>query len=130
MIGVIQAVQASVYQVVAGAVAPTKVFDTWAVPSKVDYPYVAMGAATVLPDDDKSKTGYRVAVGLHVWDNARSRAAASGLCQAMTAALHRQPLAVAGWSVNDVQLEETKVIDDLSGAHQIASTYIVNINQL
>jgi hypothetical protein len=123
----ISAVQAAVYAVVVDTVAPVPVFDRWAADC-TRFPYVSMGAASWDHEDDKTERALDIRLGIHVWDKAQTRAPAQAIAFAIEKALHRNALSPLGVTVSDVQITHTAVIEDLSKAHQVVSTYKISIS--
>lgn len=98
---------------------PVEVYD--APPQGVRYPYIVVGEAQVLPEDDKTGVGHVVTVNIHAWqraeydDEERGSYTPKQLLGQCYAALHRQPLQVAGQAVYIQRFESASYFMDVDG---------------
>lgn len=68
------------------------------VPDTVAEPYVTVGPITQLPDDDHGEDGAACEVYVNIWSRQEGFAQAAAIFDQVDAVLHRQPLAVTGWT--------------------------------
>lgn len=81
--------QRALYQRLSAAVAPYEVYDS--VPENGRYPYVLIGADTLINADDKTTLRHEYTVTIHVWDNTKAgRKSVKGILSSIYEALHRQ----------------------------------------
>ena len=111
-------VRKAVMDVVTAAVSPVPVYDMEPLVD-ADAPYVVVGEATSQPWDDKDDDGQKLTLTLHAWTQSDSGSsdqsvvggkAVIDLLAVVRAALHRQPLTVAGRTVVQVVEEFTTVL--------------------
>lgn len=75
------------------------------VPEVTTEPYVTLGPISQLPDDDHGEDGASCEVYVHAWSRQEGYSEAGAIAAAVDAALHRQPLAVAGWTQVSIALD-------------------------
>jgi hypothetical protein len=82
------------------------------VPENAAFPYVSIGPLIEAPDDVHDRQGLDALLTVHVWSDQPGSAQAADIFAAVDAALDRQPLAVAGWTVVSVRHEQHQVLKD------------------
>jgi len=74
------------------------------VPDSTPEPYVTVGPINQLPDDDHGEDGAACEIYVHIWSRQNGYSEAGAIFAEVDAALHRQPLAVPGWTKISVAL--------------------------
>jgi hypothetical protein len=92
---------------------PGRIFDD--VPQGTALPYVALGRTTAQDWSTGSEDGTEHLFTVHVWSSARGKKQAHEVLGAVRAALHEQPLAVAGHSLINLRHEHSEVRRDPDG---------------
>ncbi len=105
-------VQAAVYgalvaDVGVSAFVGARVYDH--VPADVVFPYVVIGETEAAPFDDKTKSGMLQEFGVHTWSRARGATEAKDIMAAVSAALHRVGLSVAGHELAWIRFTESEL---------------------
>jgi hypothetical protein len=90
-----------------------RIFDD--VPQGTTLPYVTLGRATAQDWSTGSEDGTEHVFTVHVWSGARGKQQAHEVLGAVRAALHGQPLAVAGHNLINLRHEHTEVRPDPDG---------------
>jgi hypothetical protein len=90
---------------------PGRIFDD--VPQGTPLPYVTLGNVTAQDWSAGSEDGTEHVFTVHVWSGARGKKQAHELLGAIRAALHDQPLAVAGHTLINLRHERSEVRRDL-----------------
>jgi hypothetical protein len=86
---------------------PGRIFDD--VPQGTPLPYVTLGNVTAQDWSAGSEDGTEHIFTVHVWSGARGKKQAHELLGAIRAALHDQPLAVAGHTLINLRHERSEV---------------------
>jgi hypothetical protein len=92
---------------------PGRIFDD--VPQGTALPYVALGRTTAQDWSTGSEDGTEHLFTVHVWSGATGKKQAHEILGAVRAALHEQPLAVAGHSLINLRHEHSEVRRDPDG---------------
>lgn len=80
------------------------------------FPHVVIGEAETLADDSATRAGQVHTLTLHAWSRYRGRAEAKRILAALSAALHRQGLALTGdMACVQVLVTYSAIIDDDDG---------------
>ncbi|MFD2206636.1 DUF3168 domain-containing protein [Kiloniella antarctica] len=73
------------------------------VPSSAQTPYVTIGDDTASDDSTKTDDGQQITLTIHAWSDYAGRKQVKELGAEIYAALHKQPLPVAGFDVREVR---------------------------
>jgi hypothetical protein len=92
---------------------PARIFDD--VPQGTPLPYVTLGPARAQDWSTGSEDGMEHILAVHVWSSARGKQQAHEILGAVRAALHGQPLAVAGHSLVNLRHERSEIRRDPDG---------------
>ena len=92
---------------------PGRIFDD--VPQGTALPYVTLGRTAVQDWSTGSEDGTEHLFTVHVWSSARGKKQAHEVLGAVRAALHEQPLAVAGHSLINLRHQHSEVRRDPDG---------------
>jgi hypothetical protein len=68
------------------------------VPEGAPYPRVVIGETTEVPDEEHGRGGVRATTTLHIWSRYAGNKEAAAVLAEVNRLLHRQPLAVAGFT--------------------------------
>lgn len=113
------------------AASPYPVYDD--IPPGAALPYLQVGDDTSVNDDTKTRAGDEFTVTIHGWSAARGKEQAKTIMGRVYAALHRQPLTVAGFSVSMVYREFstslTEKIDDRHDARHVIHRYRIKLKE-
>jgi Protein of unknown function (DUF3168) len=95
------------------AIGPGRVFDD--VPQATPLPYVTLGRMTAQDWSTGSENGTEHVFTVHVWSDARGKKQTHEILGAIRAALHDQPLTLAGHSLVNLRHELSEVRRDTDG---------------
>lgn len=82
------------------------------VPENAGYPRVVIGETVETPDEEHGRGGLRVLHTLHIWSTYEGFAQALAVLAEVNRLLHRQPLAVAGFTDVSVAHDYTATMRD------------------
>jgi len=85
------------------------------VPPKQAMPYIVIGDDTAIDYDTDNSVGVEATCTIHIWSDYRGRSEAKKIMAAIYSLMHRQPMAIAGLTVIDVQCEYQEVGVDPDG---------------
>jgi hypothetical protein len=88
-------------------IGPGRVYDD--VPQSTALPYVTLGPATAQDWSTGSESGTEHRVTVHVWSGARGKKQAHEILGAIRAALHDQPLSLAGHTLVNFRHERSEL---------------------
>jgi hypothetical protein len=94
-------------------IGPGRILDD--VPQGTPLPYVTFGRVTAQDWSTGTESGTEHAFTVHVWSGARGKRQAHEILAAIRAALHDQPLAVAGHSLVNLRHEQSEIRRDADG---------------
>jgi hypothetical protein len=91
-----------------------RIFDD--VPQGTALPYVTLGQTTLRDASTATEDGAEHSLTVHVWSDARGKKETHAILDAIRAALHDQPLALAGHRLVNLRHELSEVRRDPDGA--------------
>ena len=94
-------------------IGPGRVFDD--IPQGTPPPYVVIGRMTAQDWSTGSEDGTEHVFTVHVWSGARGKKQAHEILGAIRAALHNQPLTLAGHSLINLRHQHSEVRRDTDG---------------
>lgn len=99
--------------------------------NKLNFPYVTIGDASVVPWDSMTEVGCNASVTIHVWSRKSGRKQTRDIQGAIYNALHHQDLPISDYHVVDVRMEgeETFLDQDGETRHGV-QTFRVVLDQL
>lgn len=121
-------IQKALYDaLIAANVAGGKVYDGDQMQDAGDMPYVEIGEWTFAPNDTGCDIGLEATATLHIWAKEPGHKQVQQISDAMRAAIHRQPLTIAGVDCLDVQCESVTSFTDPDGQtrHGVARITII-----
>lgn len=90
-----------------------KIYDD--TPQRTEFPYVTFGRSTVRDWSTATDSGHEHILTLHVWSRAAGRKQVHEITSAIEAALHDQPLLMAGYRLVNLRHENSDARRDVDG---------------